>query len=80
MVIYTIEIQTGSRPGADTEADIYVKLIGRHGDSGKRLLFKSQNNSTKFQSGQLDIFKLEAVTLDEITQVWLGHSEKGKGQ
>ena len=79
VVVYTIETQTGSRPGAETEVDLYIKLIGRRGDSGKRLLYKSQND-TKFQSGQSDVFKLEAVTLEEVTQVWLGHSEKAKGQ
>ena len=33
----------------------------------------------QFQQGQRDIFKLEAVTLDEVKQVRIGHDGKGKG-
>ena len=34
----------------------------------------------QFQQGQRDIFKLEAVTLDEVKQVLIGHDGKGKGK
>ena len=33
----------------------------------------------QFQQGQRDIFKLEAVTLDEVKQMRIGHDGKGKG-
>ena len=33
----------------------------------------------QFQQGQRDVFKVEAVTLDEVKQVLIGHDGKGKG-
>ena len=38
---YVVEIYTGSEPGSDTEANVYVQLIGSRGDSGKRVLYNS---------------------------------------
>ena len=79
VVIYTVEVYTGSKPGSDTEASLYIELYGKRGDSGRRVLYQSKNNDTKFQEGQVDIFSLEAVDLDDIEKVVIGHDEKGKG-
>ena len=38
---YVVEVFTGSEPGSETEANVYVQLIGSRGDSGKRVLFNS---------------------------------------
>lgn len=77
---YKVDVYTGKEPGADTEASVYVQLIGARGDSGKRLLYKSLNNDMKFQEGQMDTFEVEAVSLKEIKQVVIGHDGHGKGQ
>jgi len=80
VVTYTVEVYTGSKPGADTEASIYIELYGKRGDSGRRILYSSKNNDVKFQGGQVDVFSLEAVDLDGVEKVVIGHSESGKGQ
>lgn len=71
---------TGSEPGSDTEAALWIHLFGTRGDSGKRTLYKAKNNDTKFQEGQVDIFVVEAVSLDEVNKVIIGHDAKGKGE
>lgn len=79
VVVYTIEVYTGTDPGSDTEAVVSLQLIGQRGDSGKRVLYHSHSQETPFQAGQMDVYKLEAVTLGEVTQVWVGHNGKGRG-
>ena len=74
-----MEVYTASEPGADTEAELFIQLFGSHGDSGKRVLFNSLNNKTPFQGDQMDLFEVEAVELQEIEKVVMGHEEKGKG-
>ena len=76
---YIVEIYTGNEPGSDTESNVFVQLIGKRGDSGKRVLFNSISD-LKFQQGQCDVFRIEAVTLDEVTQVVVGHDGHGKGK
>lgn len=81
VVIYTVEIHTGDLPGSDTSAQAYIQLMGTRGDSGRRLLFKDiSGNKKKFQKGQMDIFEIEAVSLDDISSVILGHNGHGKGK
>ena len=36
-----VEVYTGSEPGSETEANVYLQLIGSRGDSGKRVLFNT---------------------------------------
>ena len=38
---YMVEVYTGSEPGSETEANVYLQLIGSRGDSGKRVLFNT---------------------------------------
>lgn len=80
VLTYTVEVYTGREPGAETQADVFIQLFGSRGDTGKRVLYHSQNNDTKFQAGQMDVFKLEAVSLDDIEKVDLGHTSKAKGR
>ena len=78
ILIYEIGIATGKLPGAETDARCYIQLFGKRGDSGKRILYHS-NNKKKFQNGQVDVFYLEAVDLDEVQKVLIGHSEVAAG-
>ena len=79
VIKYRVEVYTASEPGADTEAELFIQLFGSRGDSGKRVLFNCLNNKTPFQGGQMDLFEIEAVELQEIEKVVVGHEEKGKG-
>jgi retinitis pigmentosa 1 len=74
-----VEVYTGDQPRADTEAFIFIQLIGSRGDSGKRMLYKSLNNDLKFREGAMDTFEIECVSLKEIKQVRIGHEDKSKG-
>lgn len=79
VLTYTIEVYTGSEPNAETEAEIYIQLFGSRGDSGRRVLYHSVNTDTKFQQGEMNVFKLEAVSLDEVQKIIIGHKEETKG-
>ena len=55
---YVIEVQTGTLPGADTEANVFIQLIGAWSDSGKRALHRS-NQDVPFEVGQVIISSLQ---------------------
>ena len=76
---YTIEVFTGlDTSSAYTDADAYIHLFGSRGDSGCRVLVK-RNVETKLENGQKNAFKLEAVSLDKVQKVILGHRGDHKG-
>ena len=39
----------------------------------------AKNNSQKFQRGQIDLFEIEAVSLEALTHIEIGHDRKGHG-
>ncbi|CAH1776005.1 unnamed protein product [Owenia fusiformis] len=76
---YTVEVYTGTEPGADTESNIYVNIHGTRGDTGSRRLYRTLNNSIAFQEGQMDQFTIEAVHLDEVNKLVVGHDGEESG-
>ncbi|ELT98105.1 hypothetical protein CAPTEDRAFT_225952 [Capitella teleta] len=76
---YQVKTVTGDKRGAGTDAKVYVNLIGKNGDSGKRPLNISQRSSNKFESGKTDEFSLEAVDLGEIEKLVVSHNGTGVG-
>ncbi|XP_045645113.1 oxygen-regulated protein 1 isoform X2 [Ursus americanus] len=79
VVIYEIYTYTGRKPGAETESNVLINLIGIRGDSGNRRLHQSQNNKVKFRRGQVDIFSIEAVSLGKLKKVMISHDGTGPG-
>ncbi|XP_032172199.1 oxygen-regulated protein 1 isoform X4 [Mustela erminea] len=79
VVVYEIYMYTGRKPGAETEANVVINLIGTRGDSGNRRLHQSQNNTVKFRRGQVDIFSIEAVSLGKLKKVLISHDGTGPG-
>ncbi|XP_014399349.1 PREDICTED: lipoxygenase homology domain-containing protein 1-like [Myotis brandtii] len=77
VVVYEVYICTGRRPGAGTESNVFINLIGSRGDLGNRSLHQSQNNKVKFQQGQVDIFSIEAVPLGKLKKILIGHDGTG---
>ncbi|XP_070556277.1 uncharacterized protein [Ptychodera flava] len=75
---YFIHVYTGDEPGADTDANVYICIYGDRGDTGKRLLHRSDNKEL-FQQGQVDCFELEAVSLSKLNKVVISHDGKGPG-
>ncbi|CAD7672014.1 unnamed protein product [Nyctereutes procyonoides] len=57
VVVYDICMYTGTKPGAETEANILINLIGTKGDSGNQKLHQSKNNKVKFRHGQSIVVK-----------------------
>lgn len=49
---YYVLIHTGDVDDAETNAEVYLKIFGEKGDTGKRVLLNS-NNSHKFRTGQV---------------------------
>ncbi|XP_012939779.1 lipoxygenase homology domain-containing protein 1 isoform X2 [Aplysia californica] len=79
VVTYGIEVHTGDIPGADTEAPVFINLMGQRGDSGMRRLYVTQTEGKMFSQGKIDRFTLEAVSLGDITSVTIGHSDRTPG-
>ena len=61
VINYVVEVQTGDLPGADTEANVYIQLIGTWSDSGKRTLHRS-NQDIPFEPGQV---KKSVITITD---------------
>ena len=49
---YVVQVFTGSKSMAGTDANVYINLFGERGDTGVRGLRKSQNMN-KFEKGQV---------------------------
>ncbi|XP_030300550.1 lipoxygenase homology domain-containing protein 1 [Calypte anna] len=79
LLVYEVHVYTGAKPGAETDANVYINLIGTRGDAGKRKLHRSKNNHVKFQQGQMDIFCIKAVSLGDLEKVLISHDGAGPG-
>nr|XP_033789545.1 oxygen-regulated protein 1 isoform X2 [Geotrypetes seraphini] len=77
---YEVHVVTDDVWNAGTEANVYICVYGERGDSGSRLLFRS-NKTRKFLKGQTDSFQLEAVQLGNLSKIVIGHDglEAGNG-
>ncbi|NXU53866.1 LOXH1 protein, partial [Turnix velox] len=79
VLVYEIHVYTGAKPGAETDSNVYINLIGTRGDGGKRKLHRSKNNNIKFRQGQMDIFCIKAVSLGVLEKVLISHDGAGPG-
>ena len=79
IVNYTVEVHTGSKSGAGTNADVFLNIFGELGDTGDRPLEHSETNRNKFERKQVDVFKIEAVTLKRLNKIRIGHNGKRAG-
>ena len=77
---YRIRVQTSDVSYAGTDADVYVKLCGERGDTGKRHLKASlKNKLNKFEKGGTERFEIDAVDLGRVERVVVGHNAEGFG-
>ncbi|KAI5242601.1 Oxygen-Regulated Protein 1 [Manis pentadactyla] len=79
LVRYHVDIHSGQLKQAETEPEVSLCLYGERGDSGLRLLYKS-NMPVKFQRGQIDTFHVEAVSLGKLQKVLLHCEASDKSQ
>ena len=64
---YNIRIKTGDLFQAGTDADVYLKIFGKKGDSDKVMLRQANNTSNKFERGQIDKFTLQFADLGKVS-------------
>ncbi|XP_075824159.1 oxygen-regulated protein 1 isoform X2 [Microtus pennsylvanicus] len=70
LVRYHIDVYTGQVRQEATESEVSLCLYGERGDSGLRLLHRS-NMPVRFQRGQVEAFQIEAVSLGNLQRVLL---------
>jgi len=76
VVKYKISVKTGDIRGAGTDANVFLQLFGKNGDTGERKLAESGSN---FERGHTDICGLEAVDLGDLNKARIGHDGSGFG-
>lgn len=76
VVKYRIQVHTGDKRGAGTDANVYIILHGERGDTGKRPLESSGNN---FERGKIDTFGIETLDVGELQKITIGHDGSGFG-
>lgn len=75
--IYKITVVTSDVKYAGTDANVYIKIIGKQAETGKILLEKSKNNKNKFESGRTDEFEVSDIDVGKIRKIIIGHDNKG---
>ncbi|XP_074841891.1 oxygen-regulated protein 1 [Carettochelys insculpta] len=76
---YVVSVHTGDHWGSETFANIYITLHGDRGDTGVRKLHESLVAGEKFQRNKVDSFLIEAVSLNHLQKVAVGHDGEGYG-
>ena len=51
---YLVQTFTGLKPGAGTDAKVYIEAYGERGDTGRRQLLPVQHEKTLFEAGQVN--------------------------
>ena len=67
-LLYTVEITTGNKEGAGTDADVFMVLYGKKANSSKFVL-KGSSDQNAFQRGGLDVFKLECDDVGDVGDI-----------
>ena len=68
---YTIHVFTGTKSGAGTNADVFIRLHGDNDSSETLWLRHSQTNKDPFESGRCDTFEVEAKYLGNLGKITL---------
>lgn len=74
---YKVHVLTGTRPGAGTNANVYMILHGRDKHTGKIWL---DNGQRSFLPGQNDEFEITtSVQVSPLESVTIGHDNSSPG-
>jgi len=66
---YHIAVKTGNVPGGSSDSNVFVKLYGEKGNTSKMMLVVSANNlGNYFETGRIDIFRVETFDIGQVTQ------------
>lgn len=58
---YELEVHTGSKWGAGTDANVFACIYGELGDTGDRPLVESETHRNKFERGKVNLVALSAL-------------------
>lgn len=72
-----MEVFTGNKSGAGTNANVFLTMFGDKGDSGEHQLSKSENHFDKFEKNQVDKFYIENADLGKLTKIFIRHDDSG---
>ncbi len=72
---YSATVYTGSVDNAGTDADVYMTMYGKNGNSGTKLLDKRGKDD--FEKGSQDSYKLKSVDLGPLQKVKVWHDGSG---
>ena len=64
---YKVAVRTGDVRGAGTDANVYIQIFGKQGDTGRLPLRQSENTKNKFEKGRADMFTVEAVDIGKVS-------------
>lgn len=64
--IYEVATTTGDMAGAGTDANVFIRMIGSHGDTGNMQLGNKDSPYDEFQTGATDLFKLDACDVGQV--------------
>ena len=65
---YHVSVKTGKQRGAGTDANVFIKIFGSQGDTGKLKLVSAENTKNKFEAGRTDLFRLESSDIGKVFQ------------
>merc|ERR1712013_485424 len=74
---YDIEVRTGDKSGAGTDANVFIILFGDKCTTDKIILKDSKTNKKMFERDQVDVFTVECVEVGKIEKITVGHDNKG---
>ena len=69
IIQYHITTNTSSQKGSGTNANVFLTIFGKDGDTGRCQLKTSLTHKDKFESGQADEFIIEAANVGELTRL-----------
>ncbi|CAF3703956.1 unnamed protein product, partial [Rotaria sordida] len=79
IVKYTVDVHTGNKTGAGTDANVFINIFGECGDTGERPLEYSVKGGNKFEKNKVDSFIIEAVSLKQLRKIRIGHDGSNPG-
>ncbi|CAF4048737.1 unnamed protein product, partial [Rotaria sordida] len=79
VVKYMVNVYTGKKTNAETDANVFINIFGECGDTGERPLEYSLKDGNKFERNKIDSFIIEAVSLKQIRKIRIGHDGSNPG-
>jgi len=74
MTQYRVEVKTGNKNYAGTDADVYIQLIGAIGTSPPKKIDNAQDN---FEKNKLDTFVIDLESVGWIDEIRIYHDNSG---